>query len=100
MAIAHLVQINWVDDMDSERIAAFSAALDKLRTEIPAIRSFRFGPNLGLDGSTSDYVIYAEFDSVADYLTYRDHPAHEAFRAEHLSGSAKSRSAAQLEIHS
>jgi hypothetical protein len=96
--IRHLVLIEWNDDVTEDVVAAFEVGLRELRTVIPSIIEYTFGANLGLPGSTADYVICADFDDLDGYLAYRDDPAHERFRREHLLPNARSRTAAQLEI--
>jgi hypothetical protein len=96
--IRHLVLIEWRDDVTEEAVAALEEGLRDLQATIPSIRSYAFGADLDLPGSTADYVICADFDDLDGYLAYRDHPAHEQFRQEHLLPNARSRTAAQLEI--
>ena len=67
--------------------AAKVAAADGLRAlpqQIPTVRDYRFGPDAGLADSNWDFVLVADFDDEAGYLTYRDHPAHQAVIADVL----------------
>lgn len=98
--IRHVVLIEWNDGVDDGVIAACTDGLRALEQQIPTLRAYRFGPNLGMPGSTADFVICADFDDLDGFAAYRDHPAHDAFRAEHLAPNARSRTAAQYEIAS
>ena len=42
--------------------------------------------------------IVGDFASAEDYLVYRDHPAHQRFIAEHVTGRVADRSALQFEF--
>ena len=44
-----------------------------------------------------DYVVVGEFDDVDGYLTYRDHPDHQAFIAELITSHVAERAAVQFE---
>jgi hypothetical protein len=93
-----VVLIEWNDDVDEAVVIAFTEGLRTLRSQIPTIRAYAYGPNLGMPGSTADFVICADFDDLDGFVAYRDHPAHDAFRAEHLAPNARSRTAAQYEL--
>lgn len=96
--IRHIVLIEWNDGVDDAVLAALTEGLRELEHQVPSIRAYRHGANLGLPGSTADFVICADFDDLEGFTAYRDHPAHDAFRAEHLAPNARSRTAAQYEI--
>ena len=83
--------------MDDEHIAAVSAGLDNLAAIIDEIKDLRHGPDLGLGGQTFDYVVVGDFESVDDYMVYRDHPVHQEFIAELISGRVGQRAAVQYE---
>ena len=68
---------------DAAKVAA-AAALAALPPQIPTVRDYRFGPDAGLAGTNWDFVVVADFDDEAAYLTYRDHPAHQAVIADVL----------------
>ena len=72
--------------------------LAALPAQIPEIRSYRYGRDLGLTGGAWDLALVAEFDSVDDWQTYRDHPAHQAFIAEQIAAAVAERTSAQLDV--
>lgn len=98
MPVRHMVLFVWNDDVDEAHEARVGAALAELPAVIPAIREYRFGPDLGLNQANADYAVTALFDDDAGYLEYRDHPAHQAFIAEHIAGNVASRSAIQIQV--
>ena len=60
---------------------------------VPALQSQQ--KKAGLNPGNFDYVLVGEFDTVDDYLVYRDHPAHQAFIAVFIAGRVASRAAVQ-----
>ncbi len=72
----HLVLFRWGPAATPDAVDAVTAGLAALPGRIEAIRSYRFGPNTGVDTGNFDYGVVAEFDDEAGYLTYRDHPDH------------------------
>jgi hypothetical protein len=59
-----------------------AAALRGLQDEIPFVRAMRMGFDLHLRPGNHDFGITVDFDTVNDYLAYREHPAHERVVAE------------------
>lgn len=80
----HVVLFRWQPGTPPESVAALGAALDAMVPEVPTIRSYRHGPDLGLAEGTWDYAVVATFDDVEGFRTYRDHPAHGAVIEAHV----------------
>ena len=95
--IRHVVMFRWNDSVTDAQLAAVSAGLDALPGAIPEIAAYRHGPDLGLAPANSDYSITADFANVDDFATYRDHPEHQRFIAEHIAGNVAERVAVQFE---
>ncbi|HEY5663613.1 MAG TPA: Dabb family protein [Ilumatobacter sp.] len=93
----HVVMFKWTDDVDAAHVAAVSAALDGLVAAIPEIRSYRHGPDAGVNSGNYEYVVVGDFDSADDYVVYRDHPAHRAMIADLITGRVAERAAIQYE---
>lgn len=55
---------------------ALADGLDAMVPEVPTIRSYRHGPDLGITEGAWDYAVVAEFETTADYRTYVAHPVH------------------------
>jgi hypothetical protein len=95
--IRHVVVFRWNDSVTDEQLVAMSAALDALPATIAEIVSYRHGPDLGLAPTNFDYSITADFANVDDFAVYRDHPEHQQFIAEHITGRVAERVAVQFE---
>ena len=54
-----------------------TAALRELPGLIPEIRSFKWGPDVGVNAGSWDFAVVAEFDSIDDQTIYGDHPEHQ-----------------------
>ncbi|GGK81152.1 hypothetical protein Sme01_44340 [Sphaerisporangium melleum] len=78
----HVVLFTWVAGTTEEQKAEVEAGLKELPAAIPEIRAYHVGGDAGLDPGNYEFAIVADFDSVEDYLVYRDHPVHRAFIAE------------------
>ena len=96
--LRHVVMFRWSDDVDAQHIAAVAAGLDSLPPQIDVIRAFRHGADAGAVAGNFDYVLVAEFDSVEDFLTYRNHPVHQAFVALLIANQTKERAAVQYVV--
>jgi hypothetical protein len=88
----------WNDDVDAAHVERLRAGLDVLPAAIPEIRSYRHGPDAGLAEGNFDYVVVGDFDSVADYLVYRDHDAHQQLITDLIAGRVSARAAVQYEF--
>ena len=80
---------------------AIDRIVDELRALpplIPEIASYTVGRNLGLDGSTADLVIIADFASVEDYRAYSAHPEHVRVVEDHVKPVATGVNRVQFEV--
>jgi hypothetical protein len=96
--IRHVVMFRFEDSVTEAQIAELSSALDALPASIPEIVTYRHGPDLGLGPANFAYAVTADFEDVAGYTTYRDHPDHQRFIAEHITGRVAERAAVQFEL--
>jgi hypothetical protein len=74
--LCHAVTYRFRDWVGEEEVAELAARLEQLPGHIDVIRSYRFGPDLGLSDGSGDFAIVAEFDDADGWRTYRDHPRH------------------------
>jgi hypothetical protein len=95
--IRHNVMFRFDESVTADEIAAMSAALDALPSVIPEIVAYRHGPDLGLGPTNFAYAISADFATVDHFATYRDHPEHQRFIAEHITGRVTERAAVQFD---
>lgn len=68
----------WTAEATDAAKHAVADALTALGRQVPTVRDYRFGPDAGLADPNWDFVVVADFDDEAGYITYRDHPAHRA----------------------
>ena len=95
----HVVILRWVDTATADDRRAVRDGLEALPAVIPEIRSYRVGVDAGLaPEGNSDLVVVADFDDVAGYFVYRDHPAHQGVIAERIRPILASRAAVQHEL--
>ena len=94
----HVVMFRWNEDVTIDEVGATGRALDALPGLVPTIRDYRHGGDAGVNSGNFDYVVVADFDDVDGYLTYRDHPDHQALIAEHIAGRVADRAAVQYEV--
>jgi hypothetical protein len=74
--LCHAVTYRFRDSVGEGEVAELVARLEQLPGQIDAIRSYRFGSDLGLSEGGGDFAIVAEFDDADGWRTYRDHPRH------------------------
>jgi hypothetical protein len=95
----HIVLLRWTDESTPDQRVAVPAALRELPGAIPEIRSYALGVDAGVGGDgNSDLAIVADFDTVADYAVYRDHPVHQDLIARFIRPILASRAAVQHEL--
>jgi hypothetical protein len=95
----HVVVLRWKDSATAEQRRAAREGLETLPPQIPEIKSYRVGEDAGLAAQgNSDLVVVADFDDVAGYLVYRDHPVHQDVIATFIRPILESRAAVQHEL--
>lgn len=94
----HIAMFKFNDDVGEADVSAIAQALSTLPEAIEQVRDYRHGSDLGLNDGNFDYVVVADFDSVDDYVTYRDHPTHQSLIKEHIAGRVANRAAIQYQF--
>ena len=97
MPFRHVVLLQWADDVPEDHVDQVRAGLDALPAQIPQIRTFLHGSDVGVSEGNYDYVVVADFDNVQDWRAFREHPAHVLFMEEHITGKLKGRAAIQYQ---
>jgi hypothetical protein len=93
----HVAVFTWKPGTSPEAVAALTAALDELRQQIPTLRRYAYGPDLGLTPAPGDYGVVASFDDEAGWRVYEDSPLHNRIRAELIAPHMASRLGLQFE---
>jgi hypothetical protein len=96
--IRHVVCLTWKVDTTDEAVEAVRAALVELPGQIPEIRDYAVGSDLGVVDGNAHFAIVADFDDVDAWRRYQRHPAHEAVLAERIRPILAARAAVQLEL--
>jgi len=94
----HVVLFTWTEDATDAQKHALAGELRKLPDVIDAIRLYHVGADAGINPGNCGFAVVADFDSVEDYLIYRDHPAHLAVVEHYVNPIVARRSAVQYQI--
>ena len=76
----HVVLVTLKEGITDGEVDAVLTGFAALPPAIAQIRSYDFGRDAGLSPNDFGVVLVATFDSTEDFTTYREHPAHQAFR--------------------
>lgn len=95
--LRHVTLFRWSESTTDDDIAAIAEGLAALPAAIAEIGSFHFGRDAGVNEGAYAFAVVADFASVDDYLVYRDHPAHQAFIAAHITPHVETRASVQFE---
>lgn len=95
--LRHVALFTWAPGATDAEIAAVTEGLTALPGQIPEIRDYRVGADLGLGEGNHDFAVVADFDSVAGFHAYRDHPAHRAVLETRIRPILAARAAVQYE---
>ena len=82
-----------------ESVVALREALLHLSEVVSSLRSISVGFDLALRSENFDVGLVAEFDDVAGYLEYRDHPEHLDVIERHVTPVVDRRVAVQYELN-
>jgi hypothetical protein len=96
--IRHVVMFRWEPEVDASHVSVVASALDAMVPQIPSIRAYTHGRDLGVNVGNHDYVVVADFDDVDGYIAYRDHPVHKDLIASDIAGLVAERAAIQFEV--
>lgn len=95
--LRHCVMFRWSEDATDDAKAAIRRGLADM-AELECVATFVHGPDAGLVDGNWDYVVNAEFETAADYLTYAEDPDHLALIADVIRPAISARAAVQFEV--
>ena len=87
----------WAEHVDADHVQRVRDALDALPAAIPEIRQYVHGSDVGVSEGSFDYVVVADFDTVADWRVYREHPTHLVMIEELITGHVAERAVVQYQ---
>lgn len=96
--LRHVVCLTWKPGTEAATVAAVCEELAALPALIPAIHAYRFGSDLGLADGNADFAIVADFDDVAAWRRYQEHPEHQRVLTELIRPHLATRIAVQLAL--
>ena len=79
MTFRHVLMLRFVEDATEEQKQAVTDGLAQMPELMDFIKTYEFGPDLGLGADNADLVLVADFDSEEDWRAYSDHPEHLDF---------------------
>lgn len=79
--IQHVACFTWKPGTAPADVAALGTMLAELPGRVPAVREYRFGPDLGLTPGGADFAVLAVVDDEAGLAAYLEHPFHLEVRA-------------------
>lgn len=94
--VRHVVLLTFNDDATTAEIDAIVTALRALPDQIPELRQYVVGVDLGLADDNADLQVTADTDDIDGYFAYRDHPEHQRIVIEQIRPILASRTAAQI----
>jgi hypothetical protein len=92
----HIAVFRWKDGTTEEQVQAIERALTALREQLPQLRSYAFGADLGLTEGNADFAIVADFDDEDGWRAYAADAEHRRVIAELIAPVTEVRSAVQL----
>lgn len=106
--IRHITIFKWREDAEPEQVAALKRALAYIPEKIPEIAGLTFGDDLGLDSGKfgrkigvetqgGDFALVMDFNTLADFHTYNDHPERERLVNEYFRPIVVGRTSLQFE---
>ena len=96
--IRHVSLITFAPEATDEQVASIEAALSGLPARLPGLRTYTFGRDAGINEGQASFAVVADFDTVADYVEYRDDPEHRRILGELIAPIMASRTASQYEF--
>ena len=97
MPFRHVVMFKWAEHVTPEIVEHIRQGFDELPSQVPEIRSYVHGADVGVAEGNYDYVVVADFENVADWRTYRENPEHLVLIEERLKPNWKERAAIQYQ---
>jgi hypothetical protein len=95
----HVAMFRWADHVDADHVQRVRETYDELGSVVPGLRHHAHGADVGVSEGTFDYLVVADFESVADWRVYRDHPIHVLLVEELVSGHVVEQVAGQFQVH-
>ncbi|TMD12615.1 MAG: Dabb family protein [Chloroflexi bacterium] len=96
--VRHVALFRWKDGTTAADVSRVEEGLRPLPSQIPCIRAYRFGRDLGIQEGNADFAVVADFEDEDGLRTYAEHPIHVAVVSERIRPLVRSREAIQYVI--
>ncbi|MFT3851514.1 MAG: Dabb family protein [Ilumatobacteraceae bacterium] len=96
--LRHVVLLKFVPEATAEQRQAVVDGLATLPAQIPELRSYVFGADVGISDGNFDLAVVADCDDADGYRAYATHPAHVAVIAERIRPILAERAAVQYQL--
>jgi Stress responsive A/B Barrel Domain len=98
MALRHVVMFRFGAGTSEEQVRALADGLDRMPGAVGTMVDYRHGRDAGVTEGAYDYVVVGDFATVDDYLTYRNHPDHQALIRDLVRPILAERASIQFEL--
>jgi hypothetical protein len=96
--LRHVAVFRWQESTGEDHVRELAEALARLPSVIPELRAYKVGADAGLVEGNWDFAVVADFDDVAGWRTYREHPDHQQVISDHIRPMAADRASVQYEF--
>ncbi len=96
--LRHVVLMKFVPEATAEQRQAVEDGLAALPAQIPELRSYVIGTDVGASEGNFDFAVVADLDDVDAFRRYIDHPAHMSVVVERIRPILADRAAVQYEV--
>lgn len=97
MPFRHVAMYRWAEHVDTDHVRRVSDAYDRLAEQVVGLRHHAHGSDVGVSEGTFDFHVVADFETVAEWRRYRDHPAHVLLVEELITGYVAERASGQFQ---
>lgn len=98
MPFRHITLFRWAEHVDAEHVQRVRDAYDELAELIVGLCHHAHGSDAGVSEGSFDFHVVADFETLADWRAYRDHPAHVLLFEELIRGNVIDRAAGQFQL--
>lgn len=96
--IRHVAVFSWIPEATSEQRLQAATEIAALPPLMQGLLSYSSGSDIALADGNADFAVVADFEDVAAYVAYRDHPSHVEVAQRTIRPITGHRAAVQLEI--
>jgi hypothetical protein len=96
--IRHIALLTFTPEATDAQVDAIGRALSTLPAQLPKLRAYAFGRDAGINADQASFAVVADFDTVDDYIEYRDDAEHRRIITDLIAPILASRAAVQFEF--